>query len=78
MQMIVFLAIDAKVKPFLIFIIINVTDVGCLLLSGPLIAFFQKKNILLLRKHRLGADDAEMSEGFDVFIRWVKVGHVGW
>ena len=72
--MIVFLGIDEKVKPLIVFFLLNATDLACLLLSGPLISFFKKKNILLLKKHRDGADEDKFTEGLDVFIRWVKVG----
>ncbi|CAD7695926.1 unnamed protein product [Ostreobium quekettii] len=71
-QMIVFLGIEEKVRPLIVFILLNITDFGCLLLSGPLIAFAKKKNIVLLKRHKNSAEDDDFTEGLDVFLRWVK------
>lgn len=71
--MIVFLSIDSKVNPLYVFILINSTDLICLILGGPFAAFFQKSNVQILKEHRETVDTDPFNEALGVFAKWVKV-----
>ena len=72
--MIVFLGIQAKVNPVLIFFLINSTDMFCLFISGPLAAFLKKKNRRMLKHHqKAGQNDENDDFNLESFIKWVKV-----
>lgn len=71
--MIVFLSINSKVNPLLVFILINSTDLACLILTGPFVAFFQKGNAQILKEHREKVDTDPFNEALGVFAKWVKV-----
>lgn len=71
--MIVFLSINSKINPLYIFILINSTDVACLMVTGPFAAFFQKSNAQILKEHRETVDTDPFNEALGVFAKWVKV-----
>ena len=73
--MIVFLSINSKVNPLYVFILINATDVGCLIAGGPVAAFFQQSNAQILKEHRETVDKDPFNEALGVFAKWVKVHH---
>jgi len=71
--MIVFLGIHAKVNPFIVFLLLNSTDMFCLFIYGPLAAFLKKKNRRLFKHHkRAFKNEGEDDFGFESFIKWVK------
>ena len=74
LQMIVFLSINSKANPLYIFFLINFTDFICLIVGGPLAAFFDKNNAQILKEHREKVDTDPFNEALGVFAKWVKVG----
>ena len=74
LQMIVFLSINSKANPLYIFFLINFTDFICLIVGGPVSAFFEKNNAQILKEHREKVDTDPFNEALGVFAKWVKVG----